>query len=170
MQDDKFIKADASGSEMLRARPGANAFNYGRPVQVEGVLDFDGATDEHSDWLVTIPSQYLGTTGFTWSYKYATDGADPDFVEIELRILHIDDLDVLTANLGLDSQTANFIQDTPPATPTDKFSYTATDAIPKADFGSAVAGDFLAIRATRDESAVENVDDLQLAAIYITET
>lgn len=66
------------------------------PPIITPVLDFDGATDEHADWFLTIPSQYSGATGFTFSYKYATDGSDADLVEMEFRVLHIDDLDVLT--------------------------------------------------------------------------
>jgi hypothetical protein len=134
------------------------------------VLDFDGAADEHADWHVPIPSQYSGGTGFTFSYKYATDGADADLVELEFRVLHIDDLDVLTADLGIDTQTPVAIQDTPPATPTDKFSYSTTGALAKADFGEAAAGDRIVIRCTRDISAATNTDDLQLVEIYVTET
>lgn len=153
--------------------------NFATPDQVQDastpniiipVLDFDGATDEHADWIVTIPSQYSDTTGFTFSYKYATDGADADLVEMEFRILHIDDLDILTADLGIDTQTAVAIQDTPPATPTNKFSYSTTGTLAKANFGSAVAGDRILVRATRDVSAAVNTDDLQLIEILITET
>ena len=134
------------------------------------VLDFDGVADEHADWMAQIPSHYSGVTGFTFSYKYATDGTDADFVEMEFRVLHIDDLDILTADLGIDTQTEVAIQDTPPATPTNKFSYSATGTLAKANFGSAVAGDYIVIRATRDISAATNTDDLQLAAILVTET
>lgn len=153
--------------------------NFATPDQVQDastpnivipVLDFDGGTDEHADWIVTIPSQYGGTTGFTFSYKYATDGADADLVEMEFRVLHIDDLDILTADLGIDTQTPVAIQDTPPATPTNKFSYSATGALAKANFGSAIAGNLILIRGTRDVSAAANGDDLQLAETLITET
>jgi hypothetical protein len=140
------------------------------PALTIPVLDFDGATDEHAEWYVTIPSQYGETTGFTFSYKYATDGADADLVEMEFRVLHIDNLDVLTGDLGIDTQTAVAIQDTPPATPTNKFSYSTTGALAKADFGSAVAGNYIVIRATRDISAATNTDDLQLAEVLVTET
>lgn len=133
-------------------------------------LDFDGAADEHADWYITIPSNYSGATGFTFSYKYATDGADADLVEMEFRALKLADLDVLTGDLGIDTQTATAIQDTPPATPTDKHSYSTTGTMAKANFGSAVAGDFIVIRATRDVSAATNTDDLQLIEVYVTET
>jgi hypothetical protein len=91
-------------------------------------------------------------------------------VEIEFRVLPIADLDVLTGDLGIDTKTAVAIQDTPPATPTDKFSVSTTGALAKASFGSAVAGDYIVIRATRDISAATNTDDLQLLAILVTET
>ena len=134
------------------------------------VLDFDGATDEHADWFVTIPEHYSETTGFTFSYKYAMDGADGDEVEMEFRALHIDDQTVLTGDLGMDGQAATTITDDPDAT-ADDFNYSATGTMAKANFGSAAPGDFLCIRATRDEDGVaENVDDLQLAEIYVTET
>lgn len=140
------------------------------PALTIPVLDFDGATDEHAEWYRVIPSAYSGTTGFTFQYYYATDGADADLVELEFRVLHIDDLDVLTGDLGIDTQTEVAIQDTPPATPTNKFSYSTTGTLAKANFGSAVAGDFIVIRCTRDVSAATNTDDLQLAAVYVTET
>lgn len=134
------------------------------------VLDFDGATDEHIDWLMEIPSNYSETTGFTFSFKYATDGSDADLVEMEFRVLHIDDLDILTADLGIDTQTPVAIQDTPPATPTNKFSYSTTGSLAKANFGSAAPGDYIVIRATRDISAATNIDDVQIASVLITET
>ena len=134
------------------------------------VLDFDGATDEHADWFVEIPSNYSEATGFTFSYKYAMDGADGDEVEMEFRVLHIDNQTVLTGNLGMDGQTPTTITDDPDAT-ADDFNYSATGTMAKANFGSAAPGDFLCIRATRDEDGVaENVDDLQLAKILVTET
>ena len=134
------------------------------------VLRFEGAVDKHADWFKTIPSYYAGLTGFTFSYKYATDGADADLVEMEFRVLHLDDLDILTGDLGIDTQTEVAIQDTPPATPTDKFSYSSVGALAKANFGSALAGDRIVIRATRDISAATNTDDLQLAEILVVET
>lgn len=133
------------------------------------VLDFDGSTDEHADWFVTIPEHYSETTGFTFSYKYAMDGVDGDIVEIEFRALHIDDQTVLTGDLGLDGQTATTITDDPDAT-ADDFNYSTTGTMAKANFGSAAPGDFLVIRATRDISVATNTDDLQLAEVYITET
>ena len=134
------------------------------------VLDFDGASDEHADWFVTIPAHYSQTTGFTFSYKYAMDGADGDQVEMEFRALHIDDQTVLTGDLLMDGQNATTITDDPDAA-ADDFNYSTTGAMAKANFGSATPGDFLCIRATRDEDGVaENVDDLQLVEILVTET
>ncbi len=140
------------------------------PNMVISVLDFRGDTgDEHADWFATIPSQYSGATGFTWSYKYAMDGADVDNVQMELRILHLDDLDILTADLGMDGQSPNTVSDTPAGT-ANKLNYTSTDNIPKANFGSAGPGDRLCIRASRNFDFGTNTDDLQLVEILITET
>ncbi len=108
-------------------------------------IDFDGNADEHMDWHVTIPSAYDATTGFTFSYKYAMDGADVDIVEIEFRALHVDDLDILTADLMMDDQTETAIQDTPAGT-ADKINYTGIGTMAKANYGSAVKGDRLIIR------------------------
>jgi hypothetical protein len=101
------------------------------PALTIPVLDFDGAADEHAEWYEVIPSQYAGTTGFTFQYYYATDGADADLVDLEFRVLKLADLDVLTGDLGIDTQTAVSIQDTPPATPTNKLSYSTTGALAK---------------------------------------
>ena len=133
-------------------------------------LDFDGSADEHADWHVQIPSHYAGTTGFTFSYKYAVDGTDVDIVEMEFRVLNLSDLDVLSNDLGMDTRTPVTIQDTPAATPTNKLNVSTTGALAKASFSSAVAGDYIVIRATRDVSAATNTDDLQLLSILVTET
>ena len=132
-------------------------------------LDFDGAVDEHMDWFVTIPEHYSETTGFTFSFKYAMSSTDGSQIEMEFRALHIDDQTVLTGDLGMDGQTETTITDTPDATAND-FNYSGTGTMAKANFGSAAPGDLLCIRATRDESVAENVDDLQLVEIYVTET
>lgn len=134
------------------------------------VLDFDGATQEHMDWFVTIPSHYAGTTGFTFSFKYAPDGTAGGTTEFELRALHLDDLDILTGDLGVDTQTATTITDTAPATPINKLNYSTTGTMAKANFGSAVAGDRLVIRCSRDPATDTNTDDAQLAEILVTET
>lgn len=139
------------------------------PTLIIPVLDFDGATNEHADWYVTIPEHYASTTGFTFSYKYSMSSTDGDIVDIEFRVLHIDDQDVLTGDLGLDGQTAVSIQDDPDATAND-FNYSTTGTLAKASFGTAVAKDLIVIRATRDVAAASNADDLQLAEVYVIET
>ena len=146
-----------------------NIIDASDPPTIIPVLDFDGATNEHADWHVTIPEHYSEATGFTFSYKYAMDGVDGNIVEIEFRALHIDDQTVLTGDLGIDTQTETAIQDDPDAT-ADDFNYSTTGTMAKANFGSAGPGDYIVIRATRDEAVVTNVDDLQLAVIYVTET
>ena len=141
------------------------------PAIIFPVLDFNGISDSHADWTqLVIPSQYSGATGFTFSYTWAVDGTDVDNVEIEFRVLPLAQLDVLTADLGMDGQTPVAIVDTPIATSTDKFMVSATGALAKASFGSAVAGTLIVIRATRDVSIATNTDDLQLLSILVTET
>jgi hypothetical protein len=132
-------------------------------------VDFDGAADEHADFHLTIPSHYSETTGFTFSYKYAMDGTDGDAVELEFRALKIVDQTVLTGDLGIDTQTATTITDDPDAT-ADDLNYSTTGTMAKANFGSAVAGDRIVIRVTRDVSFATNTDDLQLMEVYVTET
>lgn len=133
------------------------------------VLDFDGATDEFMNWIVTVPSQYGETTGLTFSYKYAMDGTDGDIIELEFRALHIDDQTVLTGDLGLDGQTPTTIADDPDATAND-FNYSTTGTMAKANFGSASPSDLLCIQAMRDISVAANANDLQLVEIYVKET
>ncbi len=159
----------------LSGRPPATLFatldtitEASTPNAVIPVLDFDGAADEHMDWIVTVPSHYDGG-GFTWSFKYAMDGADVDIVEIELRAIVLADLDILTADLGIDTATTSARQDTPAGT-ADKLNVTATAALSHANAGSPSPGDRMIIRATRDISAATNTDDLQLLEILILET
>ena len=140
------------------------------PTLTIPVLDFDGATDEHADWWRTVPSHYASTTGFTFSYKYAVDGTDVDIVELEFRVLKLADLDILTGDLGIDTQTAAALQDTPAATSTNKLNVTGTVALAKANMGTPAAGDRIVIRVTRDISAATNTDDLQLVEVFVKET
>jgi hypothetical protein len=133
------------------------------------VLAFDGAVDEHADWYWIVPSNYSGTTGFTFQYYYAMDGTDGDQVEMVFRALHIDDQTVLTGDLGIDAQTPTAIVDDPDATAND-FNYSSTGTMAKNNFGSAGPGDFIVIRASRDITVATNTDDLQLAAILVSET
>lgn len=135
------------------------------------VLDFDGGTSEHRDWIRRIPSQYASTTGFTFKYVYAMDGADVDLVDMEFRVLEISDNDILSGDLGMDGQTAVSIQDTPIVTVTaNKVAYSPTGALAKASFGIALAGALVIIRATRDVAAAANGDDLQLLSVLVSET
>jgi len=146
--------------------PDASTPNMNIPV-----LDFDGGADEHMDWFVTIPSQYSDATGFTFSFKYAMDDTDGAAIEMEFRVLHIDDQTVLTGDLTMDGQTEVTITDDPDAT-ADDFNYSTTGNLAKGDFGGTpVAGDLICIRATRDfDGEGPNADDLQLAEILIVET
>ena len=140
------------------------------PAMSIPVLDFDGAADEHMDWYVTLPNHYSGATGLTFSYKYAMDDTDGGEIEMEFKALHIDDQTVLTGDLGIDTQTPTNIMDDPDPT-ADDFNYSITGTMAKANFGSAVAGDLLCIRAMRDVSYdTANADDLQLVEILVTET
>ena len=140
------------------------------PNMIIPVLDFDGGTDEHMDWFVPIPSNYSETTGFTFSFKYAMDNTDGAAIEMEFRVLHIDDQTVLSGDLGMDGQTEVTITDDPDAT-ADDFNYSTTGTLAKANFGSAAPGDFICIRATRDiDGQGPNADDLQLAEILVKET
>lgn len=141
------------------------------PTILIPVMDFDGSQDEHRDWIVTVPSQYANGTGFTFSYKYAMDGTAVDLVDMEFRVLILADTDILTADLGIDPQTAVSIQDTPIVTVTaNKFAYSPTGALAKANMGTPVTGNRILIRGTRDVAAASNTDDLQLNEIYVTET
>ena len=140
------------------------------PTIIFDVLDFRGATgDEHADWGFEVPTWYAGTTGWTFKYKYAVDGADVDIVDLGFRVLIIADLDILTADLLMDGKTAVSIQDTPAGT-ANKFNYSATGALAKADMGTPSIGQFVVVRGTRDITAATNTDDLQLKAVLITET
>ena len=134
------------------------------------VLDFDGAADEHADWYVIIPSHYSAGTGFTFAYQYAVSGTDEDIVDLEFRVQEFTDLDILTNDLGIDQQTPVSIQDTPASTPTNKLNVSTTGALAKASFGSAVAGQLIIIRCTRDIAAADNANDVQLLSVLVTDT
>ena len=134
------------------------------------VLDFDGSTNEHADWSVVIPSQYAGTTGFTFKVWYAPDGSAGGTTIWEIRGLQFNDLDILTGDLGIDGLTAGTVTDTAPATPTNKLNITATFALAKADMSTPAAGDLMLFRVTRNPVSDTNTDDAQLLAILVTET
>ena len=135
------------------------------------VADFDGGgTNESLDWVVNLPSQYSETTGLSFSVEYASDGTAAGTVEWEIRALDIADLDILTADLGIDTQTATTITDTLPGTPINKFNVTAFEAMAKANFGSAAPPTKLLIRVTRDTVTDTSTDDAQLLTVFVKET
>lgn len=135
------------------------------------VLDFDGAADEYADWHLVVPSHYSGTTGFTFEFMYAMTGTDADLIDLEFSCAKIVDTEIATADQGLDTATPVSIQDTPVATVTaNKVAISETGALAKADAGTPVAGDYIIIRCQRDITAATNADDLQLIAVYVTDT
>ena len=138
------------------------------PGSVIPVIDFDATTQEHRDWHVTTPSNYAGG-GFTISWKGGTDNTNVGTFEIEIRIRNVADASILTADLGVDTQTAVAITDTPPATPINKLNYSTTGTLSHANAGSPGKGHRLIIRATRDTATDTNTGDLQLAEILIME-
>jgi len=139
------------------------------PPTATPVLDFDGAANEHADWHVTMPLNY-GGAGLTFQYTYAMSGTDGDIVEIEFRVFTFTDASsVLTADLGIDTQTAVAIQDDPSAT-ANEFNLTTTGALSHANAGSPAAGARMIIRATRDTAAAANANDLQLLSVLVKET
>ena len=141
------------------------------PNSIIPVLDFDGATAEYADWHLLVPSHYSGTTGFTFQYTYAMDGSDVDLVDLEFSVALLADTEIATADQGLDTATPVSIQDTPIVTVTaDKVAVSPTGALAKSNMGTPVAGNYIIIRCERDVAAAANGDDLQLLAIYVTDT
>ena len=141
------------------------------PNAIIPVLDFDGSADEYADWHLVVPSNYAGTTGFTFQYTYAMDGTDADLVDLEFSVAKIVDTEIATADQGLDTATPVSIQDTPVATVTaNKVAVSPTGALAKANMGTPVAGDYIIIRVQRDTAAAANTDDLQLINVHVTET
>ena len=132
------------------------------------VLDFDPTTAESADWRVTVPSNYAGG-GFTFSWKGGTSAANAGTLQLDFRVLKIADATTLTGDLGVDTQTAASVSDTPAAT-ADQMNYSTTAALSHANAGSPAAGDELIIRATRNVATDTNTGDLRLASILATET
>jgi len=134
------------------------------------VLDFDGATSEYADWLVQVPSHYDGG-GMTFSFKYAMSSTDGSSISADISVRKQGDTEALTQDTGLDTATPVEIDDDP-STTADDFNYTATGNLSHANCDSPATGDYLIIRFQRDtaDAADTNADDLQLAAIYVTET
>ena len=131
---------------------------------------FDGAADEHMDFHATIPGNYSGTTGWTFLYKYTMSATSTAVIELEFRVLDLNDLDDLDTDLGIDLQTPASLQDTPIGTVGALMVTPTGVALAKANFGSAVAGQDVIIRVTRDVSVATNVDDLLLKSFIIKET
>ena len=136
------------------------------------VLDFAGSTaNESMDWHITVPSNYSGTTGFTFSVQYASDGTVAGTVEWEIRAVTFVDGNDLSADLNIDGATAATVTDTLPGDPeTDKFNQVATVALAKASMGTPSAGDRMVIRVTRDQATDTSTDDAQLIGIEVRDT
>lgn len=147
----------------------ATVVDASTPGVVFPCLKFDTAANSHADWFVDVPSNY-GGGGFRFSWKGGTDNSDVGVFEIEFRILKVADASIMTADLGVDTQTPVVVTDTPPATPINKLNYSGTADLSHANAGSPAVGDLLIIRATRDVSVgSNNTGALQLVKIYISE-
>ena len=132
------------------------------------VLDFDGVTaDESAEWIVMMPSQYAGG-GLTFEINYAMDGTDVQVVQFEIRAIQMVAGDVVTSQ-DLQAQTAVEVVDTPTST-ANTLDIFPTGALSHANAGSPAVGDYVRIRLTRDFDHEANTDDLQLFAVYVTET
>ena len=134
------------------------------------VLDFDSTTAEYMDWHEVIPSQYAGTTGFDFVFHYASDGTGAGTVKWDAKVLQLNDLDILTGDLGIDGLTAGTVTDTVPATPINKLNITAAASLAKANMSTPAAGDSIIIRIGRDTATDTLAHDAQLIAVYVTET
>ena len=99
------------------------------------------------------------------------DGTDGDIVEIEFSALTLADASsVLTADLGIDTQTAVPLTDDP-STTANEYNITSSSAdLSHANAGSPAKAAFMVLAAMRDISIATNGDVLQLLAIYIKET
>ena len=140
----------------------------GPPVFDFAVLDFDGNTIEHADFEVVVPSQYAGG-GFTWDFLYAVDGTDQDEIQLALRMLDLTDASsVLSADLGVDTQTASARTDTPANATANEVNQTATAALTHANAGSPAVGQLMLVRISSVIGV--NDDDLQLLSVHIRET
>lgn len=142
------------------------------PTHGTPVLAYDGgAADEHADWHVVVPDNYSGTTGFTWLVHYTTAGTSTGAVEFEIRALKLTDnsSDLNGADLGIDTQTATTIADTPGGT-LGVFNVTTTGTMAKANAGTPSAGDNMIVRVSRDYDHASNTDDAQLICVICKET
>ena len=97
------------------------------------------------------------------------DGTDAQVVQFEFRMIDLAIADVLTADLGIDTQTASEVVDTPSGTANAVLD-SPTGALSHANAGSPAVGTRVIIRLTRDFDHEANTDDLQLLSIDVTET
>lgn len=132
------------------------------------VLDFDGVTaNEVAEWLMMMPSQYDGG-GLTFEINYSMDGTDTEVVQFEIRAIQQIATDAIGSQ-DLGAQTAVEVVDTPNGT-ANTMDIFPTGALSHANAGSPAVGDIVRIRLTRDFDHEANTDDLQLIAVYVTET
>ena len=171
--DTLFILTPMSGTPpaTLYATLDTIAGTVDSPLPSYPVLDFQGATaDQHMDWHLTVPSHYVGTTGFTFSYKYAMAGVVGGAVQMEFRVRKLVDASTdIGGDIDIMGATAAVLADDP-STTQDEFNQTTTVDMPKADAGTPVAGDRIILRASRNWDHATNGDDLQLLEILVTET
>ena len=146
------------------------------PTHGTPVLSYDGgAADEHADWHVVVPPTYAGTTGFTWLIHYAAGGTANKELQWEIRALNLTDnsSDIDGADLGIDTQTATTIVDTPAATQ-GIFNVTTTATMAKANAGTPSAGDNMIVRVSRNYDhnggAGANTNDAHLVCVICKET
>lgn len=141
------------------------------PAHGTCVLDYDGgAADEHCDWEWIVPAQYAGTTGFTWKIHYAAGGTSTADVQWEIRALKLTDASSdLDTDLGIDTQTASTIVDTPTGTAQIN-NVTTTATMAKANAGTPSAGDRVITRISRNYDYASNTNDARLICAICTET
>ncbi len=139
------------------------------PTVTFPVLDFDGsAQNEHADFLVCVPKQYSGG-GFDFIVGYAMDGTGTGAIKFEIRAIDIVDTNVLTSDLGIDTQTAVAITDTPTGT-ANALMVCAAGSLSHANAGSPAISAWMLIRITRVYNYASNTGDAQFAYAYVTET
>lgn len=132
-------------------------------------LVFPGTSpDTVAEWQVQVPSQYAGTTGFTFVVQFTTDGTSVGGVYWEIRVFKLVAADAINT-LDLGSKTATLGNVTPSGT-ASKMLLTSGLTMAKANAGTPVAGDWVRIRVTRDYDGASNTDNAQLLAVYVTET
>ena len=135
------------------------------------VLDFDGAADEHADWIgLEMPSNYEGS-GITVQAWYAMDGTNgATAIELEVRAITFAEDDALATAKVIDTQTEATITDTPINATANELSVSGTATISHSDIGSPAVGAMMMFRITRDISPATNTDDLQFIKLRVTET